>query len=490
MATGGLLPNLAAWDPRPFRARLFEAGFHREALEALGLPDVRLRADIRGTALLGHVPEASPLQSLIRLFTLGEPIEGELAMRALGAAARGLFEIGFLEAEGVWVRSRYQILPAIEGWVACDFPARLERDFPDFVLGIGPSSILLASLAPPSTGRTLELACGVGWLAGTLAANGRPVVATDLNPRALELGHFSALLNGVGGVDYRHGDGFSPVAGETFDLIVSNPPYVQSPGGNMIFKEAKTDDSICARLLRQLPAHLAPGGIAVMLINWTHAADEDWSEPPLSWVAPEGMRRWVFQTECSSPADYAWTWISRDARFRHEQAAAAEMRRWLAHYHDKGIKRISGGFIILQKCPPGGEWTRTESRALDTIGRTAGHDVLRVLDNETWLATHPPLLDSGYTVPEGVRAEARMSLDANGWTRETIRLTSPGRLSYDGQIDENLLRLLALVREGKTPSAMVEEIRSRPGFAAIPDLPERVAALVRELVSHGVLVPV
>lgn len=83
-----------------------------------------------------------------------------------------------------------------------------------------------------------------------------------------------------------------------------------------------------------------------------------------------------------------------------------------------------------------------------------------------------------------------MSLHDGGWVRDTIRLTSPARLSYDGQIDENILRLLAVVRDGGTPADMVDEIRSRPEFAAIPDLPERIAALVRELVSHGMLVPV
>ena len=82
-----------------------------------------------------------------------------------------------------------------------------------------------------------------------------------------------------------------------------------------------------------------------------------------------------------------------------------------------------------------------------------------------------------------------MSLGADGWARETIRLTSPARLSYDGQIDENILRLLAIVREGKTPADMVREILAKPEFAGITDLPERIAGLVRELVSHGMLIP-
>jgi len=221
------------------------------------------------------VPERSPVNSLIRLFTLGDPLDGERTLQALGDAVHGLLEIGFLEAGGGFVRSRYQICPVGESWFVCDFHHRQAEDVDDYVMGIGPSSILLSSLAQLVTGRALELASGIGWLSGNLAKACIPVVASDLNARALDLGRFSALLIGIGGVDFRQGDGFSTVAGEKFNLIVSNPPYVQSPGGSMTYKEAPAGDPICARHLREISNYLAPGGIAVVLINWTQATDED-----------------------------------------------------------------------------------------------------------------------------------------------------------------------------------------------------------------------
>ncbi|MEK7954176.1 methyltransferase [Luteolibacter sp. Y139] len=445
---------------------------------------------MRRAALLGRAPAGSTIHTLIRLFTLGDSVEPAEAMIALGEAASGLLEIGFLKASDGKVRSLYQISPVGDTWVACDFNHRQGEDADEFVMGVGPSSLLLASLTPLVKGRVLELACGIGWLAGALARKGCEVTGTDLNPRALEFARFSARLAGAEAIDFRHGDGFSPVAGETFDLIVSNPPYVQSPGGGMIFKEAPAGDSVCARLLRALPQHLSPGGIAVVLINWTHANDDDWTEAPLSWVPAEGMRRWLFQSDCSSPADYAWKWISGDLHFQDEQAAEQEIQRWLRHYQEIGARRVSGGFMVLQKCEPGEEWTRTESRAAESIGSNAGNDVLRVLASENWLQAGHDVLHSRYEVPAGIVAEARMSLGDAGWVRDTIRLTSPARLSYDGQIDENILRLLAVVHAGGTPADMVAEIRTRPQFAAVPDLPERIAELVRELVSHGMLVPV
>ncbi len=490
MTSGGIFKNLSSWDPAPLRTALNKGGYHREGLEALGLPPRWLQSAVRRSALLGHVPEGSTIDALIRLFTLGDPVDGNLALHALGDSIHGLLEIGFLEAGGGTVRSLYQISPIDGGWVAFDFHKRQGEDADDYVMGIGPSSRLLASLAPPLPGaRVLELASGIGWLSGLLAQAGCSVVASDLNARALELGRFSARLNGISGIDFRNGEGFSTVAGERFDLIVANPPYVQSPGGNMTYKESQPGDPICARLLREIPDHLAPNGIAVVLINWSHTSDDDWAEPPLSWIPEQGTRRWLFQSDCSSPADYAWHWILGDLRFANEDAALNEIRRWLTFYQETGVKRLSAGFIIIQKCEPGGEWTRTDSRAAENIDISAGADLLRVLNNESWLITAPPLLDTRFTVPDGVRAEANMSLSKDGWARETIRLTSPARLSYDGQIDENLLRLLAIVREGRTPRDMLLEIQSKPAFAALPDLPERIEALVKELVSHGVMIP-
>jgi methylase of polypeptide subunit release factors len=489
MSSETLFKNLDGWNPEPFRASLRKAGFHRAGLESLGLPERWLRSAIPRAALLGHVPHGSPVEALIRLFMLGDPVDGEVALAVLGEAIHGLLDIGFLEAGGGVVRSLYQIFPAGDGWHASDFQRRQGEDADDYVMGVGPSSILLHSLTPRLKGRALELACGTGWLSGRLAGAGMEVVATDINPRALELGRFCARLAGIADIDFRHGDGFSTVPGETFDLIAANPPYVQSPGGNMTYRESPAGDPICARLLRQVPDHLAPGGIAIVLINWTHASDDDWEEKPLSWVTPAGTRRWLFQSDCSSPAAYAWTWISNDQRFKDERAAEDEMRRWLTFYQENGIQRVSAGFMIVQKCEPGGEWTRTESRAAENLAPEAWPDLLRVLANEAWLASGPDLLETRYTVPDGVRAEAAMALQDGGWSRETIRLTSPARLSYNGQIDENILRLLAIVREGKTPSAMVREIRGQPAFADIPDLDDRIAGLVRELVLHGMLLP-
>jgi methylase of polypeptide subunit release factors len=484
-------PGLSTWDASPFRARLRRGGFHREPLESLGLPEHWLRSKISRAALLGRCKPGSPLDTLIRLFTLGDEVDGTRVLDALGDTVLPLLEMGFMSAGGGNFRSLYQICPVLDSWIACDFASRQAAGEADHTMGVGPSTLLLASLTPPPAegSRILELGCGIGWLSQQLARQGHQPVATDLNARALALGRFTLRLSDAPEVDYRQGDGFAPVAGETFDLILSNPPYVQSPGGELVYREAPEGDPICARLLREAPAHLAPGGIAVVLLNWSHGTPDEWSDGPLSWVEPQGVRRWLFQTDCSSPADYAWKWIEGDIRFGTTDAAAVEMARWLEHYQRRGTGCISGGFMVLEKCEPGEEWTRCDSRDTGNIAPAAGAELLRVLQAETRLAAGFPVLDSVYSVPAGLRAEAVMSLDRGGWQRQTLRLTSPARLSYDGQIDENILRLLELAHAGEPPSTLLSEVRQNPEFAAIKDLEKRISGLVEDLIRHGILIP-
>jgi len=78
----------------------------------------------------------------------------------------------------------------------------------------------------------LDLCTGSGCIAIALAAKcaAATVTATDISPEALALARENAARNGMAErIDFKPGDGFAAVAaGQTFDLIVSNPPYIAS----------------------------------------------------------------------------------------------------------------------------------------------------------------------------------------------------------------------------------------------------------------------
>ncbi|MFT4989172.1 MAG: hypothetical protein ACI9BK_001946 [Acidimicrobiales bacterium] len=74
----------------------------------------------------------------------------------------------------------------------------------------------------PGARTALDLGTGCGLLGATLARLGLKVVATDISEAAARCAAQNCLELDV---DVRHGDMFAPVEGETFDLVVVNPPY-------------------------------------------------------------------------------------------------------------------------------------------------------------------------------------------------------------------------------------------------------------------------
>ncbi|MGE5507567.1 MAG: class I SAM-dependent methyltransferase [Chitinophagales bacterium] len=86
--------------------------------------------------------------------------------------------------------------------------------------------LLLESVVPPESGKVLDLGCGWGAI-GTIIARRAPgcrVVLTDINRRAVDLARENLARNGVRNAEVRQGDALAPVAGEEFDLILTNPP--------------------------------------------------------------------------------------------------------------------------------------------------------------------------------------------------------------------------------------------------------------------------
>lgn len=131
---------------------------------------------------------------------------------------------------------------------------------------------------PRIRGAVLDCCTGSGALAVSAAlAAARSVTAVDVSRRALATAQINARLNGVR-VRTRRGELLDAVPGETFDLIVSNPPYLPSPAalptrGTARHTEAGPDGrTLLDRLIAQAPHHLAPGG--ALLVTHSSVNDE------------------------------------------------------------------------------------------------------------------------------------------------------------------------------------------------------------------------
>lgn len=167
------------------------------------------------------------------------------------------------------------------------------RGFWRFDLQVSPATLIprpetellvelaLALLPADRALRVADLGTGSGAIA-LAVAHERPlarVVATDASAAALAIARANAETLQLDNVEFRHGDWLEPIAGERFDLIASNPPYIAEHDthlqeGGLRFEPrdalASGSDGLDAirKIVREAPACLAPGGWLLLEHGW------------------------------------------------------------------------------------------------------------------------------------------------------------------------------------------------------------------------------
>lgn len=118
----------------------------------------------------------------------------------------------------------------------------------------------------PAPRRAADIGCGSG-AAGILVAKRLPeaeVVLVDINPAALRAARINARLAGVDNVRPVHSDMLSGVEG-SFDLIVSNPPFMVDSGGRAYrHGGGPLGAGLSLRVVEAATERLAPGGSLVL----------------------------------------------------------------------------------------------------------------------------------------------------------------------------------------------------------------------------------
>lgn len=151
----------------------------------------------------------------------------------------------------------------------------------------------VAGAGLPPQARVLELCTGSGVVGLSVAARGHDVTAVDVSRRAAWTARLNALLNVAKvGRDHfvvRRGDLFGTVAGERFEAIVANPPYlpaasdgpsdgVPTRGAARAWDAGADGRAVIDRICREAPSHLTRGGALYLLqssladIDATHEA--------------------------------------------------------------------------------------------------------------------------------------------------------------------------------------------------------------------------
>jgi [protein release factor]-glutamine N5-methyltransferase (EC 2.1.1.-) len=141
--------------------------------------------------------------------------------------------------------------------------------------------LALARIPMGAEVRVADLGTGSGAIALAIA-NERPrarVIATDASEAALAVARGNTHRNRIANVEFHHGNWFAPLAGERFDLIVSNPPYIESGDphlgeGDLRFEPASAlasgkdglDD--LRVIVAEATSHLAPNGWLLVEHGW------------------------------------------------------------------------------------------------------------------------------------------------------------------------------------------------------------------------------
>src|SRR5437868_6438572 len=180
------------------------------------------------------------LGTVVRGIFLQLPVPRAELAAALGERAVDALEsIGFAERADVY-RPRARILPVGELYVASDdYPQHGgDEDPPDYVAAYTLTSRVCDCLTPQVRGgRALDVGTGSGVQALLASRHVSHVVATDINPRALAFTRVNAALNAITNLEVRLGSFFESVAGERFELITCNPPYVVSPESRWAYRD-------------------------------------------------------------------------------------------------------------------------------------------------------------------------------------------------------------------------------------------------------------
>ncbi len=384
-----------------------------------------------------------------------------------GAAPAARAAGGPAAAGGSWADDGFSVL----GYVVSDLKARPggPPPRPDHVVGQGGASANLAQLViRRPVDSALDLGTGSGVQALHLAARARHITATDVSPRALEVARLSLALSGVE-AELLEGSLFEPVACRTFDLIVSNPPFVISPEPRFEYRESGLPgDELCRRLVRQAPARLAPDGWCHLLANWLHVEGEDWRERVAGWI--EGVDGWVVQRDVRDPAEYAEMWL-RDSC----ETGSPEYRRrydaWLEAFEARKVTGIGFGWITLHNS--GGDHVRVEElrHAVDQPVGAYVRDVVRGRPApptpQTTLRAAPGLVQAQIGPPGAEDPERIVLRQTRGLRRAAQVGTVAAALAGACDGDLPLGPLLAAIAEimETDPDAVREQ-----AFAVLPDL--------------------
>jgi methylase of polypeptide subunit release factors len=417
-----------SWDPVPDRAAaealgaaLARLAYTEESVEDL-LGEDGTAAGPEDVAVFSRRLPGTPLGTALRLLLLQLPVGDAEGTIALGQeAVDALLALGLVVADGGKLVPRSRIMPVEDLLISFDGFSTAD-DPHGYVSTFSPTTAWLAALTPRRhVASAVDIGTGNGAHALLAARHSERVVATDLNSRALAYTNINAALNGLDNIETRLGSLFAPVAGERFDLVTCNAPYVVSPETRWQYRDSDLPaDQLSELVVSQAAAALTDGGYASLLVSWVAESEEEPDDRVHAWLDGSGCDAWVLGLSGADPLDHAFSWNNH--LVDDQEALGAALDDWTAYFRSLGVGWITEGAVLLHRRDGGEHTVRVDPVDEDDL-EEAGDQIERAFTAHAYLAavrSDEALLDERFAFVEDVRIDR--SFDADGGEAATVVL--------------------------------------------------------------------
>jgi SAM-dependent methyltransferase len=422
----------------------------------------------------------------MRMLMFGDPVTRRQATAALGLfPIRSLFESGFIVERRGGVVSPFHLNIVNDLYIVCD----------DLTLGGGAvmgagqttSDLCQASYPNRPIDRFLDMGCGAGTAALLFAARAATSVGVDVNPRAIVLSRLNAALNDIDQVEFREGDLFEPVGDDSFDLIVSQPPFVACPPGvspSTFLHGGHRGDELPDRVLDEVPRRLRPGGRAVVLVEWPVVDDRPLLDRVRAALGNADVNLLLLRFPETDLDDHCarYAAASHPGLGRSFERRARSLR---SHLERLAVRELRLTLNVIHRRDGGPAWSATldvprRSRRLVTSARI--DKLIAARDLLAGSAEH--LLEATLRAVDGVVA-AEHSIESP--SQETLRVRpGPESLAHEMELNADAFQLLMLVHRSPDVRAAVTAFAITKGLDPTGAWP-KILDGVKDALSRGLL---
>jgi hypothetical protein len=256
------------------------------------------------------------------------------------------------------------------------------------------------------------------------------VLATDINPRALRFVRMNAALNGLDNIEVAEGDLLEPLGAETFDLLVSQPPFVPCPPGAAPATYrlgGPLGTELSEQLLASAASHLTARGRATVVFErpvLLHDTDDGLADR----IHGDDRRALVLLGDEVNADAYSVRYALPELRHRDLPAFEDGVTEMRDHLNAVGIRGVQPAVGVVERAPESSGWTELVQLGGTLWDNLAPGSVDRLVAARD-LLTRPldPTRPVAVRVPEGsmvVHRFAAANKDGNG-DGDDVRLILP-----------------------------------------------------------------